>query len=565
MRAATIGLSLAVWLLAPVAGAATIVLESPEPGGILSAGFALDREAAVEIDAVVVLDPDRRGWLERLFVREDRQDEAPYLTHAVLLDADSRRTLWRTRSGDGRRSSGDLITSTAELTLPPGRYELHLVALAPGRRGGGIFLSDEADTRDARVALDVRADGLSRFDPDGRPAGALLMLGPVPSGRLARAGFALAEATALRVRSVYEAPGDDLADYGWIADAATGEIVWLPRASAATAAGGARKNREVNERVDLPAGRYVLAFGTDDSHAVDGFNAPPPDDPLGWGIALLPGPGFDAAAWSTFDPEPAGEAPVGWTRVGDGASLRQGFRLARDGSVRIDASGEWAGRRSFVDGAWLIDAATDREVWRMTGRNTVPAGGSSKNRRFTGEVRLDAGVYELHYVSDDSHAYDDWNGALPFEPEAWGVTVRPGPGLVAADVEPLDDAAVAEAAGYLARLVSVGSDRRERVRFRLERATRVRIVALGEGSGGTMYDRGGIDDATGRPVWRMEFDDTEPAGGAAKNRRVETRIELQPGDYEAWFVTDDSHAAGDWNADPPDEPWRWGISVRRVE
>ena len=33
----------------------------------------------------------------------------------------------------------------------------------------------------------------------------------------------------------------------------------------------------------------------------------------------------------------------------------------------------------------------------------------------------------LFYTTDDSHAYANWNNAMPFDPSAWGVTLFPGP------------------------------------------------------------------------------------------------------------------------------------------
>ena len=36
---------------------------------------------------------------------------------------------------------------------------------------------------------------------------------------------------------------------------------------------------------------------------------------------------------------------------------------------------------------------------------------------------LAAGDYVLHYRSDDSHAFDDWNAPPPFDPESWGIAL----------------------------------------------------------------------------------------------------------------------------------------------
>jgi hypothetical protein len=62
----------------------------------------------------------------------------------------------------------------------------------------------------------------------------------------------------------------------------------------------------------------------------------------------------------------------------------------------------------------------------MTWRNTRAAGGARKNRIFDGDVMLDSGAYELHYETDDSHAFPAWNAAAPREPRRWGVVVTRG-------------------------------------------------------------------------------------------------------------------------------------------
>jgi hypothetical protein len=86
---------------------------------------------------------------------------------------------------------------------------------------------------------------------------------------------------------------------------------------------------------------------------------------------------------------------------------------------------------------------------------------------------------------------------------------------------------------------------------------------LGEGTG-IMVDYATIEGHNGREVWRMSYGDTEPAGGASKNRRVDRTVTLEPGSYTVRFVTDSSHGWGDWNAAPPDDPLAYGVTVYRA-
>ena len=61
----------------------------------------------------------------------------------------------------------------------------------------------------------------------------------------------------------------------------------------------------------------------------------------------------------------------------------------------------------------------------MSYRMTSEAGGADKNRLFDGTITLPAGRYVLHWESDDSHSFEDWNADPPDDPDAWGISVLP--------------------------------------------------------------------------------------------------------------------------------------------
>jgi hypothetical protein len=196
-----------------------------------------------------------------------------------------------------------------------------------------------------------------------------------------------------------------------------------------TAAGGAEKNRVFDAVVRLPAGDYVARFDTDDSHAYRDWNADPPWDRNAWGLALYAGPGASAADFKVIDVATAemnrlksGDALISMVRVRDDEHRRERFTLETDTRVHIRALGEGSDGELY-DYAWIEDERTGRVVWEMTWRNTRHAGGARKNRIFDDEVRLDAGSYEVHYVTDDSHSYRRWNAGKPRDPDAWGITI----------------------------------------------------------------------------------------------------------------------------------------------
>ncbi len=70
-----------------------------------------------------------------------------------------------------------------------------------------------------------------------------------------------------------------------------------------------------------------------------------------------------------------------------------------------------------------MDADTRDTVWDMRQTRTEHAGGAQKNRVFDGTVTLDAGDYIAYYLTDDSHAFGDWNAAPPVGGEYWGLTL----------------------------------------------------------------------------------------------------------------------------------------------
>ncbi|MFQ5550825.1 MAG: hypothetical protein ACE5FJ_06270, partial [Gemmatimonadales bacterium] len=185
-----------------------------------------------------------------------------------------------------------------------------------------------------------------------------------------------------------------------------------------------------------------------------------------------------------------------------------------------------------------------------------------KNRVHDEVIHLDPGNYVAYYTSDGSHSYRDWNAASPDRGDLWGLSIVPVTGPVpegvVAPYEPADDP------NLVARITMVRDDEEREVIFTLEEETRLRVHALGEGSGGSMFDFGWISNArTGRRVWSMAYDATEWAGGATKNRLIDQVIVLPAGRYGLHYRTDGSHSFNEWNSAPPTDPMSWGVTVLR--
>jgi CubicO group peptidase (beta-lactamase class C family) len=115
----------------------------------------------------------------------------------------------------------------------------------------------------------------------------------------------------------------------------------------------------------------------------------------------------------------------------------------------------------------------------------------------------------------------------------------------------------------MAEILDVTDDEDRASAFTLETEQQVRILALGEGFGGEMYDYGWIEEAEGNEqLWVMKQEETTHAGGAGKNRIVDTVMTLPAGRYRLRFKSDDSHSFDRWNSTPPDYRF-WGISLFR--
>lgn len=108
--------------------------------------------------------------------------------------------------------------------------------------------------------------------------------------------------------------------------------------------------------------------------------------------------------------------------VNDADEVRVAGPITQRAEVMIYALGEAAGER-LVDHGWLENVTTGARVWEMTFADSEHGGGDPRNRRAAETLWLDPGSYELHYVSNGSHAFGDWRGAPPERELFYGVVV----------------------------------------------------------------------------------------------------------------------------------------------
>ena len=260
--------------------------------------------------------------------------------------------------------------------------------------------------------------------PDGQTIVSLTGIG---DDELRSEGFTLRRAMEVRVYAIGEGTEGDhdesMYDYAWIVDANSRRRVWTMQYLDTEHAGGASKNRLFDGTIRLEPGSYLVYYQSDDSHSYRHWNSSPPAEARYWGVTVFPSSGtLDRGALAPFE-RPRSNALAELVRMRDGVNARRSFELDREQSVRVYAIGEGSSGEMY-DYGWIEDAS-GRTVWEMTFRMTTDAGGGRKNRLFDGTVRLPAGRYVLHWESDGSHSFGDWNDDPPDDPEGWGITVLP--------------------------------------------------------------------------------------------------------------------------------------------
>ncbi|HKG94330.1 MAG TPA: hypothetical protein VKA84_20630 [Gemmatimonadaceae bacterium] len=563
-------------------------------------GFVLNESQEVSVEAVGAdgrfRQPGKwRTWGKKND-RDDRDDDDDdrdddhgvsgeldyWRGNAWILDARTRRVVWELAETRAERGKDGLRSYDGSVRLPAGTYEVYYSSYSVPFSGQGVFDwisgKDKDDSKrqydddgfSEEFKLTVRGQGRHLDKSDIARAReeftrtAVVSLTGVGQESSKKIGFEITRPTEVEIYALGEARDQSAFDYGWIINTETRQRVWTLDYDRSDPAGGADKNREARVVKTLQPGKYAAFYVTDDSHDPGDWNAGPPHDPSFWGLTVRvtnPRDKDDVRSFA-YSNLPPGNAIVALTGVHDSETREKGFTLNRPMDVRVYALGEGRDGRMF-DYGWITNESTHRKVWTMDFDETEHAGGDAKNRLVDDVLHLEAGSYMVHYITDDSHSYEDWNAAAPIDGEMWGISLYPAKGgavesgAVSAFVERPDP-------DVIARISKVRDDEDERVRFSLDRDADVRVFAVGEGTGGEMYDFAWIENAkTGRTVWEMTYRKTTHAGGASKNRQFDDTVSLPAGDYILHYETDGSHSYGSWNDAPPDDPTAWGVTIFR--
>ena len=273
-----------------------------------------------------------------------------------------------------------------------------------------------------------------------------------------------------------------------------------------------------------------------------------------------------------------------------------GFELNRDQDVQVEAVGlSYRGRRyDFMLGtAWILNAETREVVWELPAAETEPERGEDL-QEFSGKVSLTKGKYEVYYSAFPHYRYqgdwddhgDHWTGRRRGW-QGWVGDIFDGRWrdgdryydefedafkefkiIVKGNGKKLDRDAITKAQDDLRdkAVISIHASRDdvyENQGFILKKPVELEIYAIGEANRDGNYDYGLIvNTKTRERVWQLTYRDSDPAGGARKNRMSKETISLPAGTYVATFIADDSHSPWEWNSPPPYDPAFWGLTIR---
>ncbi|MCX6825907.1 MAG: hypothetical protein NTV06_01370 [candidate division Zixibacteria bacterium] len=377
---------------------------------------------------------------------------------------------------------------------------------------------------------------------------------------------------------------EEMYAYAWIINYDTREPVWVLSDQDTKRYRGSKMIREYEGDITLPAGRYECYYFAGRHSSLGDINITINNfsDAVGWLERVIDDNDEDgrqynsgnmsnllfeikATAGSFFKFNPVQklqeEAIVDFSRPGDDYSERKGFTLKKDLALKINAVGEYSSSdRVFVDYGWITNADTRKKVWQMDKWNTSWTGGGRKNRGFVGEIALPAGNYLAYYVTDDSHSFGEWNTLPPYDPLHYGMVIYAQNEGDRKYVAPYEDT---YSEPIIIQITQVGNNADRSEGLILKKETNLHIIALGEYSNSDEFvDYGWIENLdNNEKVWEMREDNTEHAGGTAKNRKFDGVITLPPGNYMIYYLSDDFHSYRNWNAAAPPDKEMWGITI----
>jgi len=121
------------------------------------------------------------------------------------------------------------------------------------------------------------------------------------------------------------------------------------------------------------------------------------------------------------------------TKVTNNQRITSHYFIKRKSAVLVYSTGERSPTK-LLDFGWITKAGDRYSIWEMDfnkskfiegpNRNTA-TGGAFKNCEQIAFLILDRGEYNLHYITNEKHAYGSWIDTEPYHPEHWGISIFP--------------------------------------------------------------------------------------------------------------------------------------------
>ena len=542
-------------------------------------GFILNSSKTVSIEAIGAGNDEQ---IKR--IHNYQEDKFNLYAYAWILNSTSRTIVWRMTIDNTKKDWWDKWNRIykGEIALPKGRYEIYYSTVEPlyfnWHEGffslGRLFdkiVGDDTWWEDHSKKWSFKISGVDKIltEEDIRNklkkknSANIVHITGKNSQTFIENAFTLKDKIRVEIYAIGEGYKGKMYDYGTLINRDTRQKLWEMREIETEYAGGAVKNRLDRQKITLNPGNYVVYYKSDGNHSLEEWNANPPYDPLSWGVSIkVDDKEYNPESIKRYSYKKK-EPFIQLTRVGDDEYLQRNFKLEKSSWIKIWAIGE-GDEDEMNDYGWITNASTGETVWRMDYYKTENAGGASKNRESFGSIYLDKGTYTIHYRTDDSHSYEEWNSRPPDSPGNWGISL-----FMLSDVDSnsvnILTSNKSNDETVLAQLIKIGDEEHQMKQLILKKSKNLHILCIGEGRDGEMFDYGWIENMEFREtVWRMNYRETQHAGGARKNRKVDSYITLQPGTYRLHYRSDDSHSYKSWNSDSPDDINHWGITVYEI-
>ncbi len=388
---------------------AVVSIQRPDHNSNTKQGFSLSAETTLRIYAL----------------GEARKNEV--FDFAWITDLDNGKRVWEMTymSTDFAGGADKNISVNTKIKLPAGNYLVtYVMDDSHGYNDWNMMPPDDPQFS----GITIWADGADKKNviPFKAPEQIkpVVEITKVGNDDFITKGLTVKSAVDLRVLCIGEESSSEMADGGWIINAATREVVWDFNRQRTEHAGGATKNKLFDGTIRLEKGDYIIHYTSDDSHSYGHWNSGPPYEQDFWGITVWATKKEDLAKVVSFNPSQYKNTNtiVEILHVRDDQDRFETFNLTKDTRLRIIALGEGSDG-DMDDYGWIENANTGRTVWDMTYRSTTHGGGAGKNRLFNDVVILPKGEYRVHYRTDDSHSYRDWNASPPNDQEQYGISI----------------------------------------------------------------------------------------------------------------------------------------------